>query len=244
MGRTEFALYELSIVVRGAFMPHTLSPKWLASNQLIGEDDLATAKVEVISPEITVFHCGAFRIQVMPEVLQISTSDLAETERVRDLMIGIIRTLPYVPLSALGFNSSAHFTPASEDEWHAIGDRLVPKQAWEDQQILNLPGMVDVTLQGVRPDKYGGAVQVQVQPSAKIPASVFVSINDHFDLTVVDSQPTQRGPYFRTSSRTNELTTDKLPVALDVLTNEWNSFKNRADRAMEFVADMGRGRQS
>ncbi|WP_157901097.1 hypothetical protein [Streptomyces davaonensis] len=245
MGRLEFALDELSIVIRGAFMPHTFSPGWLASGQLISEDDLSTSSVEVISSNLTVFICGAFRVQVMPEVLQISTSDLAEIERARDLVIGILRSLPYAPTSKMGLNRSVHFTPGSEEEWHAIGDHLAPKEPWEEQGILNLPGMLNVTLQGVRPDKYGGFVQVQVQPSAKIPSSVYVAINDHFDLTLVDSQPEQRGPQFQAlSPESGELTVDKTSVALEILTNEWNSFNQRAHKAIEFVAGLGGGKRS
>ncbi|MFJ8975125.1 MULTISPECIES: hypothetical protein [Streptomyces] len=239
MGRTEFALFELSIVARGAFMPHTIHPDWLSSNQLIGEDDLSASKIEVLSPEITAFRCGGFRVQVMPEALQISTADLAETERVRDLMIGILRTLPYAPLMVLGLNRSTHFTPDSEEAWHEIGDRLAPKKAWEEGEILTLPGMVDITLQGVRPDKYGGFVQIQVQPSAKIPASVFVSINDHFNLTRIDSQPTERGPLRGGTALENDLTHNKVEIALEVLTNEWNAFTKRAENAIEFVAGLG-----
>jgi len=179
----------------------------------------------------------------MPEVFQIATTDLAETQRVRDLMIGVLRALPYAPLSVLGLNRSVHFTPESEDAWHAIGDRLVPKHCWEQDEILKLPGMVDVTLQGVRPDKYGGSIQIQVQPSAKISASVFVAVNDHFNLTVVDSQPTERGPQFKGVATENELTPEKVEIALEVLTNEWTAFCKRADKAIDFVAALSRGNE-
>lgn len=240
VGRPEFALDELSLVVRGAFMPHLFSPDWLASHELIGQDDLTTSKVEVVSPNATVFHCGAFRIQVMPEVLQVSTTDLAETERARDLMIGILRSLPYAPLSALGMNRSVHVTLPSEDEWHLIGDYLVPKEPWVESEVLNLPGMLNLTLQGVRPDKYGGFVQVQVQPSAKIKNSIYVAVNDHFDLSLVDSQPTRR-PEFKYSAGVDaEITVDKVSIALDVLTHEWNPFTHRVDNAIKFVAGLSR----
>ena len=241
MGRPEIALDEHSIVVRGAFMAHLITPDWLASKELIGPDDLTHSVVEVISPNVTVFRSGAFRVQVMPEVLQVLTTDLAETERARDLILGILRALPYAPVSVLGMNRSVHFTPSSEEEWHAIGDRLAPKEPWESSEVLNLPGMVDVTLQGVRPDKYGGFVQVQVQPSGRIAHSVYVAVNDHFDLSIVDSQPTRRPEFKKGANDNAEITVDKTPVAIEVLKSEWTSFTKRANKVIEFVAGLGEG---
>lgn len=245
MGLTEFALDETAIVVRGTYVPTVISPEWLRAQKLVGDDDVSTSEIEIISPAVTVFTVGALRIQVTPDLLQISTEDQAETERARDLVIGLLRTLEHTPVSVLGINRAVHFTPATKEEWHAIGDRLVPKSTWEDQHVLELPGTLNVTLQGVRPDQYEGYVQVQVQPSGRVASSVYVSVNDHFSLELAESKATRRDdPQWLAVSKIGEPTLAKLPVAVEVLTNEWNSSRHRAKKIIDFVASLGRSPQS
>ncbi|WP_327748776.1 hypothetical protein [Streptomyces europaeiscabiei] len=244
MKGSEFAFEELSIVARGAFTPITLTPAWLSTQELISEDDLQIADVDIVSPTATVFSIGAFRIQVTPDGMQIVTPDPAETERARDLMIGILRGHPHTPLAVLGLNRSIHFTPATAQEWHAIGDALAPKGVWEEQEILNLPGIIDVTMQGVRPDKYSGYVRVKVQPSSKVSSSVFISVNDHFTLTRVNAQPTKReDPPLDSGEEGGNFTVEKLGVALEILASEWSSFLQRSEKAIDFVSSLGGGRK-
>ncbi|RST19351.1 hypothetical protein E2C00_08530 [Streptomyces sp. WAC05374] len=240
-----FAFDELNIVARGAFTPVLLRPAWLGERQLVSDDDLSTVKVEVISPTATLFTVGAFRVQVTPDGLQISTNDLAETERARDLALGILHGHNHTPLAALGLNRTIHFTPGSEREWHAIGDRLVPKDTWEQKGILDLPGMVNVTLQGVRPDKYGGYMRVHIQPSNRVPYSVYIAVNDHFTLRRVENQPTAREtPTVDAVLESESFSLDKSRVALEVLAGEWSSFLARSEKAIKFVSGLGGGRQS
>ena len=40
--------------------------------------------------------------------------------------------------------------------------------------------MLNLQMQGVRPDKYRGNIRVTVQPSGAVQPGVFVSVNDHF----------------------------------------------------------------
>ncbi|MEV7508933.1 hypothetical protein AB0O57_13385 [Streptomyces sp. NPDC091201] len=244
MEGSEFAFDELNIVARGAFTPITLTPAWLGEHQLISDDDIQNAKVEVISPAATVFVVGAFNIQITPDGLQIATSDLAETERARDLALGILLGHRHTPLAALGLNRTIHYSPGSEGAWHSIGDQLVPKGIWEEQGILNFPGMADATLQGARSDKYGGYVRVQVQPSMKLPFAVFIGVNDHFSLTRVQNQPTKREtPTEESGLVSGSFSLEKNAVAQQVLAEEWGAFLERSEKAIRFISTLGGGRR-
>jgi hypothetical protein len=238
-----FSFDEINIVVRGAFSPILLGPEWLAERQLISDDDLSASSTELISATATAFTIETFRIQVTPDGLQVATSDIAESERARDLALGIVHGHAQTPLAAVGLNRTIHFTPDSEEEWHAVGDRLVPKNTWEEGGILEIPGMMNVTLQGVRPDKYGGYVRVQVQPSARLPYSVFIAVNDHFSLTRVENQPSKReAPAVDAVLESGSFSLEKNAVAVEVLTGEWSSFLERSEKAIRFVSKLGGGR--
>jgi hypothetical protein len=71
---------------------------------------------------------------------------------------------------------------ASEESWHALGDRLAPKDLWAT--ILDKPGMVSLNMEGKRVDERKGYVRVKVEPSRRIKNGfgVYTYINDHYEI--------------------------------------------------------------
>ena len=86
--------------------------------------------------------------------------------QIRDLALGILRSLPHTPVQRIGINHLAHFPVESEGVWHRLGHALTPKELWEE--VLEKPGMLSLTIQGQRTDDYSGSVNVTVQPSSVV----------------------------------------------------------------------------
>lgn len=232
------ALDGVSVVVRGFFTPSLFSPAWLLGQQLIGPREFEAAEVEVIARELCVFQTGWLSMQVNSDALQISTADVEEFERLRDAASGVLRALVNTQIAAIGINRERHFRIESADRWHDIGDLLTPKERWEEH--LALPGMRSLTIWGVRPDDYAGRVQVQVEPSLRVPQAVYVSHNDHFVLSKVSSHPTERSGW--QTDEPIEPGVDRLPMALDILAQNWFDSLKRAQGIFDMVDGLGETR--
>lgn len=230
----EFAADNVSVVVKGAFNPAIFSPAWFLAQGLIGQTEVAASEVEIISREVAVFSSGWLRCQVTKDTFQVSTDDPAEFERVRDVAIGVLRTLEHTPIALMGINRAVTFVVDSSVKWHAIGDTLAPKKIWQD--VLFLPGLTILGVQGARRDSYDGRLVVQVAPTKGLDNGVTVAFNDHFTLSISESQPTSRDESFGQADDQAEMTAAKIPVAIKILSNEWTASMRRAEAVIERVA--------
>lgn len=228
-----------TVVVRGAFNPAIFSPTWFRNQDLIGDLELDDLDVEIVTRDIAVFRMGWLSCHVTPEGLQMSASAPEEFERLRDAVIGVLRLLTHTPIKALGINREFHTQVASVEEWHAIGDAIVPKANWNG--TLEHPGMRSVTLWGARPDEYGGQIQVQVEPSVRLPQSVYVATNDHFTLTLSDLDLRSNQGSWDLTQPEVELTSEKIDVAIHVLLDQWDAALERAEQARRTVVGLAGG---
>jgi len=122
----------VTVVVVGALNPAIFHPTWFAANDLIAEHEAAHALSElIVSPGLTAFTADWLSVQVTQEKGIFSTVDEAEEFALRDVARGVLDLLPHTPVDALGINSDAHYRIQTIEEWHAIGDRFVPKDFWE-----------------------------------------------------------------------------------------------------------------
>jgi hypothetical protein len=227
------------VVVRGDFKPVNVSPAWLRDQDLIGDPEHEEATFEVLLPnEIAIFNAGWIRCQATPDNLTLQTDQQAEVGRLRDLAIGILRAFDK-PVSLLGINRTVHFSLRNTKQWHSVGDHIVHNEIWDG--ILTLPGMRVATYWGQRSDKYAGRIQVQIEPSFQVHPGIFVGYNDHYDLTTVESQPTTRTEFDTTDLRENtEVTIEKVAVAIEVLTNQWEPSLQLSTRIIERTAEQAR----
>lgn len=237
MAWPETEIESISIVLKGAFNPAIFSPAWMRSEKLIGETEYKAASVDLITRELTIFSTAWLRVQAQLDTLQISTVESDEYERARDVAIGILRSLPHTPVAALGINREVHFAVESPDQWHSIGDALAPKQFWESS--LRVPGLRDLTIWGVRDDLHSGHVQVTFQPSQRIALGIFMTHNDHFNLSFVEAQPNRRidNTFLPPST---DASPDKVKVALSVLADEWEKSMDRAAKVFGAIASLAR----
>lgn len=233
MGLPELATDEVVVVVKGSFNPAVFSPAWLRLQEVIGAVEFDDSEVQIVNAALCSFRTGWLNFQVTRDSLQLSTTDFAEFERVRDAVITILRTLSHTPISAMGINRQVKFPAGSSERWHRIGDEFAPKPIWEN--IMSRTGLLSLSVQGARGDKYDGKTVVQIAPTDPPKWGVFVSVNNHFTLIEAESQPENRDQPLGQPDDQVEMSADKIPMAIRILAEEWSNALTRAERVVEEV---------
>jgi hypothetical protein len=224
----------MAVVVLGEFDPLRVTPRWLRQMDLIGAEDYDSYRTEIVSPGATMVSFGSIQLRVLPDTLQVTTDAGDDVEAARDLAVGILLSKGTPGISAIGINRMVHFE-ATLEGYHAIGDTLTPKDVWGG--VLHLPGMQILGISGGRDDGYGGTVNVQVQPSAMIRHGVFVSVNDHYNLTQAETS-TDRNIPADPEQANPQRSADKLPVAVKILTDGFSASRSRAQAIIDRVASL------
>jgi hypothetical protein len=142
MNLPNLALDSVAVVIKGYFNPVLFSSGWMLSRGLITAQDVVDAQQQVATPELASFETSWFKLLSTREVLNVSTVESEDFERVRDLAVALLKDLPETPIAVMGINRDVHFTVSSKREWHAIGDRLAPKDIWAG--VLREPGISTV----------------------------------------------------------------------------------------------------
>ena len=180
MGMPPIALEGASIVFIGSFNPAIFHPSWYVAEGLWSKTEMENAEVGVITADICSFRTEQYALHALNNRFMISTTQVPLYDSLRDLAVGTFKILRHTPLAKLGLNREVHFQLDSEEVWHAIEQKLAPKEHW--QPILKNPGMRALTIEGMRPDNLDGAVHVRVEPSNRIENGLFVEVNDHFEV--------------------------------------------------------------
>ena len=197
-----------AIVVLGDFNPSIFQPLWFSSNGLMPEEETKDADISLIHKQVASFSISKIQIQVDDSRLGLTTFESPQGPILRDLAIGTLSILEHTPLTAIGLNHDMVFPLETDEAWHAVGDRLVPKSDWK--QIFDDPGMRQVLVEGKRPNCSADRVHVRVQPSANY--SVSISINQHYQLET-DERAEVR---------------DRHREAIRVMQDDWTSFVSYA----------------
>jgi hypothetical protein len=185
-----------SIVAVGDFNPAIFSPDWLERNGLIGKDDADTVRTGsqgkslLISHQVAAFETKWFALQVLETQFSLTSKD-ALSPAFKDLAVGMFQLVPHTPVTAVGLNFFGHFKLATEAEYHRIGDLLAPKDIWKSLYPDESAGLADLTIRiqhwtRGEPLKTKDEKRVSVQPSNKIKFGVFLSYNDHHDVSGSD----------------------------------------------------------
>ncbi|MCU7822188.1 hypothetical protein [Kitasatospora sp. DSM 101779] len=236
MHKPDLARDSMAVVVLGGFEPIKITPRWLRQENLIGPEDYESFEVEIISSSATIVTFDTIQVKALPDTLQVGSDTSADAEAVRDLAVGILLSGGATEVAALGINRMVHFS-ADSGRNHIIGDSLAPKDMWSE--VLPLAGLQNLNIRGARDDGYGGAVNVQVQPSVIIPSGVFVSVNDHYNLTRAPT-PTDRDSVFDPEQNKPQRSPEKVAVARDILINDFGASRLRAQSIVEHVVTLGR----
>jgi hypothetical protein len=176
----------MSVVALGSFNPAIFHPEWFARNELIRENEAKTSEIKVISPEVTVLSTEWFTLQVTGERFSLESKDERKFLPLRDLVVSTFDLLEHTPIKAFGLNRSEHFKLESETAWHELGHHFAPKTSWEN--ILDHPGMSNLTMEGTRSNSTAERIQITIKPSTDF--GVVISINEHYQHSNDDESQT------------------------------------------------------
>lgn len=241
MAERGIALEGANVVVRGAFDSSVLRPAWFRDNGLVGDLELLEQEIDLVTPELSSFRLGWLSCNLASDSLLLSVTEVEELPRLRDAVVGALRLLEGTRISALGINRETHTVLQSMTDLHAIGDAIAPKEVWES--AIRLPGTRSATIWGLRPGFFGGRIQVQVEPSTRVGTAVFVSVNDHYSLSDQDEYVAEsRDTAFDLAAGMGESTEEKLEVAIQILTEEWDNSMARAENLRQTVIGLAAAR--
>ena len=173
-----------SIVLLGDFNPKIFHPIWFAQGELIGKSEAENAEVEIVHADFASFDLDWLKLRVARDRFALTTTQASHAEPLRDLAVGTFKLLCHTPIRVMGINREMHFQMQSEEDWHAFGHRLAPKEYWA---ALEKPGLRNLTIQGVRPDTLKGYIRVTVEPSQRVHPGVFLAVNDHYQVSDASS---------------------------------------------------------
>lgn len=168
----------VTAVLLGNFNPAIFQPSWLAARGLITLSEAEAAKVDVVSGELSAFSVDWLTIQVTADRFQAVSADVAHSEPLRDMVVGIFTILEHTPLTSLGINRQMHYRVPSEASWHEFGHLLAPKAAWSG--ILSAPGLRTLIIEGTRAES-PAKMRLKVEPSVKVHPGVYIEVNEHHE---------------------------------------------------------------
>lgn len=181
----------------GSFNPRIFERLWFAQNGLVPAEEAEQAEMQMIDRDFCRLHFGWAELVVVENRLQLRTTpETVADAQVRDLLVGMLKLLPHTPIERGSIHHRADIAIATEEEWHAVGDALAPKELWDG--ILEQPGMFDFAMLGKRPDDLEGAVKVRIQPSQSVEPGVFINVNDEFLISEADGGVTEAAEVIET----------------------------------------------
>jgi hypothetical protein len=168
-----------AIALVGSFNPSIFQPQWFARQGLLPPAEADAAEIKVLVPQICHFETERFIVQVTNDRFAASSKANTSSPPLRDLVIGTFFVLEHTPVTAIGLNREMHIPTESEEQWHRLGDRLVPKEGW--QGILEgRIGMLSLDVTTDKTGQPGAKVNVKVQPSVRVKFGAYFLINEHY----------------------------------------------------------------
>jgi hypothetical protein len=196
-----------AIVFLGSFNPPIFHPLWFAGNNMVAREVADNATDVTISKRVATFIIDNIRVQVDSNRFSLGTEDDARSMVLRDWALGTISILEQTPIISMGFNLDSTYTMDNEDNWHALGNYLAPKDFWKE--VVDKPGMRHLVIEGTRPNCSAEMVRLQVQSLSS--PRVIVRCNQHYQLDKNEKPPS-----------------DRIEMAKTVITRDWIPFLDYA----------------
>ena len=213
----------VSFVAVGSFNPAIFQPAWFAETGLIRKEESESAKINVISSDVTVFETEWFSLQVLHDQFVASTNDPTKHLPLRDLVLGTFRILEHTPIMAFGINDERHYRMESEEKWHQFGHFFVPKDPWKD--LLEQPGTRTLSVEGSAADCKSSRIRIRVEPSIKVSPGVYFHVNQHYNLERKNEQDEDQS------------VADRMNKMLVLVKTEWESVMKYDDQVATRLFD-------
>lgn len=180
----------LGIVFLGSFNPRIFHPSWFENEGLARPDELAESLSErqqniLVTPDVARCDIGPdISVECLQHRLTINSATSLGEERLRNLASDILSKLPHTPITAIGLNHSLVYESKTEQDWHDIGDMLVPKERIWNEVMEQRPGMAIVRIEECRSGPVPVRIWVTIEPIREIhpPYRFQIHTNWHGDL--------------------------------------------------------------
>lgn len=167
-----------------------MSLDWFCANGLVGKGDADAARNRddyVVARQVSRFQTDLAVVQAIGNQLSIASVGPV-SPALADLASGIFDLLPHTPVTAVGINFMAHFKMEDFDTYHQIGDKLAPKDIWNDIFPERVAGLANLTIliqEGTREvTATPNNKRITVQPSNQVRPGLYLQINNHFEVDV------------------------------------------------------------
>jgi hypothetical protein len=208
----------LSIVFVGSFNPRIFHPAWFEREGLISPDEETASLAEtkrngpLVTPDLSRCEIGEdLTVECLTNRLSINAATTLGEERLRALAAAILSKLPHTPITVVGLNHSQVFDARNEDEWHRVGDLLVPKHDLWEKVMTGRPGMALLRVEEFRPGPPPVRVWATVEPVRESHPPFRFSIHTNWHTDIPQNPPAEANP----AELAAEFVATQWEVALD-----------------------------
>ncbi|MGB8494657.1 MAG: hypothetical protein WCE53_09690 [Candidatus Acidiferrum sp.] len=167
-----------SIILLGSFNPKIFQPEWFVRQGLLSEAEIAEANIKIIHPQVSEFETEHFQIQVIAQRFSAVSQKSTNPVPLRDLVRGTFLILEHTPVTAMGLNCMMHYPMESEERWHRVGDKLAPKEGW-NEILPRRVGLASLSLLTEKDPATGAVFRVRIEPSVQVKYGVYIEVNEH-----------------------------------------------------------------
>ena len=180
----------LSVVFLGSFNPRIFHPTWFERENLVRPSELTQSLSEgneglLVTPDLSRCEIGPeISIECLTNRLALHSATTLGEERLRSLATGIIEKLPHTPITSIGINHTLVYEISKEDDWHRIGDILVPKDDIWAKVMEGRPGMAILRVEDFRPGPPPVRIWATIEPIREPhpPYRFQIHVNWHGDI--------------------------------------------------------------
>lgn len=206
-----------SVVINGEFMPSLYQPYWLASKNIIGENDAKSASINIIGRDFCQFNIGDWLdFTCTFNKMQLLTRKAPYFPILHDVAEQIFQLGTDIQIISIGLNFIYSLGLGSEENYYKIGKNIGNLSNWEDVLEKVRLNMVSLRSQS---DANNSVLNLTIQPTPeemKISYGVDINVNNHFPLQkgkgkdVVEILNNFYDEYIQKSKDTAIKTTDKF----------------------------------
>lgn len=172
------------IVFLGDFNPAIFHPFWLASKNLIQEEEAKNAKIDVVMNELSRFQLGEWlSVEVSRNRCEFKTMKSPYFLPMKDLASNVFKILGETPIKAVGINNIYDLSLKDKDNYYKFGDALAPLSNWAD--VLDSPKLLNIEIVETQEEERQLLKRVNISPTPlelKVNFGVNFNVNNHFIL--------------------------------------------------------------
>lgn len=205
----------LAVVFVGSFNPRIFHPAWFEREGLVSAEEEAASLSEskkngpLVTPDLSRCEIGdEISLECLTDRLSINAATTLGEERLRALAGAVLAKLPHTPITAVGINHSQVFDTRDEDEWHRVGDLLVPKEAIWSKIMEGRPGMALVRVEDFRQGPPPVRVWATVEPVRQTHPPYRFAIHTNWHTDIPPNPPEE---------------SNQAGLAAEFIANQWES---------------------